>query len=72
MRIRIAETYRGAAYPKPLAAGEHDLPDEVGHYLVCTFAGPPLFAHEVKTEPERTFSGPEPTETSRRRTRPKA
>ncbi len=55
MLIRIEQRYVGVATPRPLEAGEHDLPDRVAAYFLRTFSGEPFFAKLVNppaVEPE--------------------
>lgn len=47
MLIRIEQRYVGVATPRPLEAGEHDLPDRIATYFLRTFSGEPFCAQLV-------------------------
>lgn len=65
MLIRIEQRYVGVATPRPLEAGEHDLPDRVAAYFLRTFSGAPFFAKLVSppaAEPEAPATADETPE----------
>lgn len=65
MLIRIEQRYVGVATPRPLEAGEHEVPDRVAAYFLRTFSGAPFFARLVNppaAEPEAPATADETPE----------